>query len=112
MTMLQKTLDSQNFREIAMTTEEFPRNQSHKSLVAVLHAKLLNDELWLSLIFVGCLYLAAKNLETTPRRHPLKIMMGNMYGREIHPQVVVRLELEILDALDWRLGPFYNKAIE
>lgn len=110
MTMLQKALSSQHFSDIAKTMEELPFGQSHKPLIAVWHAKFLKEEVWLALVFMSCLCLAAKVVETLPYRQLLKTIMSHMYGREMHSKLALVLELEVLDALDWRVGPIYRKV--
>ncbi len=110
--MLQVGLASPEFCAFMLPKEVFPPQKKHKPLVGAIHAKHLpNNDAWLTLIHLTCIYLAAKNMEHVPYKHLLQTMMAHMYGTDpcnMTTDLVVELELECLEALDWRLGPLYR----
>ena len=110
--MLQLGLESAQFCDFMLPMEVLPLGQSAKPLVGAIHAKYLpTKEAWLTLMHLTCIYLAAKVLEYVPCKNMLQTMMVNVYGAEpcnVSKDVVTHLELECLQALDWRLGPVYR----
>lgn len=78
-----------------------------KRLVGAVHAQYLpTNEAWLTLIHLTCTYLAAKNLEFVPYQALLRTMIGHIYGIDpcqVNTNLATDLELECLEALDWRL---------
>ncbi|KAL0033563.1 hypothetical protein WJX79_003792 [Trebouxia sp. C0005] len=110
--MLQLGLESAQFCDFMLPMEVLPLGQTAKPLVGAIHAKYLpTKEAWLTLIHLTCIYLAAKVLEYVPCKNMLQTMMAHVYGAEpcnVSKDVVTHLELECLQALDWRLGPVYR----
>lgn len=106
--MLQVAANCPEFRPFVLSVEELPRGQTLKPMVGAVHANFLNDEAWLTLIHLTCIYLAAKVLEFVPCKQMLQTIMTHIYDYQIATQWVTGLELEVLDALDWRLGPVYS----
>lgn len=62
---------------------------------------------WLLAVHLTCIYVAAKNVEMVPYKHLLRTMLQRLHGLMVTPEQVERLEMEVLVALDWRLGPFF-----
>lgn len=93
------------------TAEEFPKEQISSPFVGVRHARFLTTNAWLTLIILTCIYLAAKVIEHVPYKNLLSTMMSYSYGAEVHQHWAAELELEILQALDWRLGPVYSNSV-
>lgn len=95
-----------------LLVEALPLCKEPKPLVGAIHVNHLpSNEAWLALIHITCIYLAAKNLEHVPCNNLLQTMMGHIYGVDpcsVAIDLVIELELECLEALDWRLGPFYR----
>ena len=110
--MLKVGLASPNFCAFMLPAEVFPPQKEHKPLVGAIHAKHLpNNEAWLTMIHLTCIYLAAKNMERVPYQRLLRTMMAHAYGTDpnnMTSDLVAELELECLQALDWRLGPLYR----
>ena len=110
--MMEVGLSSPQFHAFMLPSEKYPANQGPKPLVGAIHAKYLpTNEAWLTLIHLTCIYVAAKNLEYVPCKNMLQTMMGHIYGAEpcnVTTDLVTELELDCLQALDWRLGPFYK----
>ena len=52
--------------------------------------------------------LAAKNGERVPYRRLLPTLLQALAARELPPAASAALELDVLVALEWRLGPFYS----
>lgn len=78
-----------------------------KPLVGAIHAPYLSNEVWLTLIHLTCTYIAAKNLAYIPWRGSLRTIMGHIYGVqscEIDPELSRDLEIQCLEALDWKVG--------
>ena len=78
-----------------------------KPLVGAIHAPYLSNEVWLTLIHLTCTYIAAKNLAYIPWRGSLRTIMGHIYGvqpYEIDPELSRDLEIQCLEALDWKVG--------
>lgn len=113
--MLQLGLESAQFCDFMLPMEVLPLGQTAKPLVGAIHAKYLpTTEAWLTLIHLACIYLAAKVLEYVPCKNMLQTMMGHVYGVEpcnVSKDMVTHLELECLQALDWRLGPVYRTEL-
>lgn len=65
------------------------------------------DRRWLLAVHLACIYIAAKNVEVVPYKHLLKTMLERLHGVPISAKQAERLELEVLMALDWRLGPYF-----
>ena len=110
--MLQVGVASPQFCDFMLPMEVLPLEKAPKPLVGLIHAKYLpTNEAWLTLIHLTCIYLAAKVLEYVPCKNMLQTMMGHIYGAEpcnVSKELVSQLELECLQALDWRLGPVYR----
>ncbi|DBB00853.1 TPA: hypothetical protein ACH3X1_000774 [Trebouxia sp. C0004] len=113
--MLQLSLESAQFCDFMLPMEMLPPGQTAKPLVGAVHAKYLpTKEAWLTLIHLTCIYLAAKVLEYVPCKNMLQTMMAHVYGADpcnVSTDVVTHLELECLQALDWRLGPVYKTEL-
>ena len=95
------------------TAEESPQEQQTReqsnSLVGAGHARRLTTEMWLTLIFLTCINLAAKVLETVPCQKLLTTMMSFIYqGEEVPFDAGAELEIEVIKALHWRLGPVFK----
>eukprot|EP00891_Asterochloris_glomerata_P003906 jgi/Astpho2/3906/Aster-x1183 len=75
------------------------------------HTFRLTHDGWLTLLHMTCIYLAAKNVEFVPYRNLLKTMMSRIYASPVPKEWVSELELECLDALEWRLGPFFRHTV-
>lgn len=107
--MLQVGLASPDFCAFMLPIDVYPPQKERKPLVGAIHVKHLpNNDAWLTLIYLTCIYLAAKNVEHAPHKHLLRTMMAHMYGTDpcdMATDLVVELELECLQALDWRLSP-------
>lgn len=65
---------------------------------------------WLSAVHLACIYVAAKNVEFVPYKRLLQTMLSHVHGCEVSAEAAAGLELEVLQGLDWRLGPFYRTA--
>ena len=79
-----------------------------KPLVGAIHAPYLSNEVWLTLIHLTCTYIAAKSLANAPLRCTLRAIISHIYGVEpcaIDLELSSDLEIQCLEALDWRLGP-------
>lgn len=98
------------YSPLVTMTEEFPVEQISSPFVGWMHAKLLTTEGWLTLIFLTCIYVAAKILEQVEYKKLLTTMMSHIYRAEVPSDWGRELEMEILKALDWRLGPVYNNS--
>lgn len=107
--MLQVALASPEYSPYVMSQEQHPspRQQQHP-LVGAVHANFLNDEAWLTLMHLACIYLAAKVLEFVPCKNMLQTIMSHIYDYPVATQWVHQLEAEILSALEFRLGPVYS----
>ena len=78
-----------------------------KPLVGAIHVPYLSNEVWLTLIHLTCTYIAAKNLANTPSRCSLRAIVSHIYGVDsctIDPELSSDIEIQCLEALDWRLG--------
>lgn len=68
---------------------------------------------WLLAVHLTCMYIAAKNLEVVPYRHLLRTMLERIHNLIVRPEQAEQLEMEVLVALDWRLGPFFlNREVD
>lgn len=102
--------NSPEYSRYVKTIEHFPREQISSSF-GMRHAEYLNTEAWMTLIFLTCTYLAAKVLESVPYHNLLSTMMGHVYQcDEVPSYLATELEIEILQALDWRLGPVFSTS--
>jgi hypothetical protein len=63
---------------------------------------------WLAALALTCVLLAAKNLEAVPFRGLHAAMLTVVCGAAIAPAAAADLELRVLAALGWRLGPFHH----
>ena len=107
--MLQLAAANPEFGAFVMTSEQLPvAKKPCQPLVGSVHANFLNDEAWLTLIHLTCIYLAAKVLEYVPCKNMLQTIMSHIYDYQVAPQWVELLESEILNALEWQLGPVYS----
>ncbi|KAK9905479.1 hypothetical protein WJX75_000657 [Coccomyxa subellipsoidea] len=70
----------------------------------------LGPKHWLTAIHLACIYIAAKNVEFVPYKKLLSTMLSHVHNREVPANAAADLELEVLQALQWRLGPFYRPA--
>ncbi|EIE20355.1 hypothetical protein COCSUDRAFT_48484 [Coccomyxa subellipsoidea C-169] len=70
----------------------------------------LGPKHWLTAIHLACIYIAAKNVEFVPYKKLLSTMLSHVHNREVHTTAAAELELEVLQALQWRLGPFFRPA--
>ncbi|KAK9834277.1 hypothetical protein WJX81_002775 [Elliptochloris bilobata] len=61
---------------------------------------------WLTATFLSCALLAAKNIDRVAFRGLPAAMLGHCAGATVLPKAAAALEVEILEALSWRLGPF------
>ncbi len=64
----------------------------------------------LTAIHLACIYIAAKNVEFVPYKKLLSTMLSHVHNREVAATAAADLELEVLQALQWRLGPFFRPA--
>ena len=101
---------SPDYSHYVQVAEEFPKEQINSFFIGVRHALSLTTNAWLTLMFLTCIYLAAKVLEQVPYKHLLSTMMSHIYGSEVHSDWGAELEIEVLQALDWRLGPVYSNS--
>lgn len=62
----------------------------------------------LTAVHLACIYIAAKNVEFVPYKRLLSTMLSHIYNGEPPQDAAPQLELEVLHALDWRLGPFFR----
>ena len=63
----------------------------------------------LSAVYLACVHVAAKNIDTVPYRRLLATMLANLYGvPAIPPAAAASLELDVLVGLGWRLGPYFT----
>ncbi|CAK0782514.1 hypothetical protein CVIRNUC_005732 [Coccomyxa viridis] len=63
---------------------------------------------WLTAVHLACIYIAAKNVEFVPYKRLLSTMLSHIYNGEPPQDAAPQLELEVLHALEWRLGPFFR----
>ena len=71
--------------------------------------RLLGDRRrWLTALALTCVLLAAKNLDRVPYRGLHATMLSMVCGAPVKPAAAVALELRVLSALSWRLGPFHK----
>lgn len=73
-------------------------------------AKLLTLARRVLQVHLACIYVAAKNVEYVPYKRLLQTMLSHVHGCEVSPEAAAALELEVLQGLDWRLGPFFRTA--
>lgn len=107
--MLQVAAHSPEFSAFVVSQEQHPvPRQLYQPLVGAVHANFLNDEAWLTLIHLTCIYLAAKVLEYVPCKNMLQTIMSHIYDYPVATQWVEQLEREVCSALEWRLGPIYS----
>jgi hypothetical protein len=67
----------------------------------------------LAAVYLACVHVAAKNVDTVPYRCLLATMLANLCGVEgVSPAAAAALELDVLVGLGWRLGPFFSPAVE
>ena len=62
----------------------------------------------LTAVHLACIYIAAKNVEFVPYKRLLSTMLSHIYNGEPPQDAAPQLELEVLHALEWRLGPFFR----
>ena len=77
-----------------------------KSVGAPLH-QCQTARHWLLAVHLTCIYVAAKNVEVVPYVHLLQTMLQCLHGLIVTQDQAEDLELEVLVALEWRLGPFF-----
>ena len=65
---------------------------------------------WLTAVHLACIYVAAKNVEYVPYKRLLQTMLSHVHGCEVSAEAAAALEVEVLQGLDWRLGPFFRTA--
>jgi hypothetical protein len=68
---------------------------------------------WLDLIYLTCVYLASKAVHYIPTRNMLAFIVAevlNVQPVKGKADEAERLELEVLQALDWRLGPYLSTS--
>lgn len=99
-----------DYSQYVQTAEEFPKQQINSLFIGVRHALSLTTNAWLTLMFLTCIYLAAKVLEQVPHKNLLATMMSHIYGCEVDSGWGAELEIELLQALDWRIGPIYSNS--
>ena len=46
-------------------------------------------------------------MQVVPYKHLLRTMLQRLHGLLVTPEQAEKLELEVLIALEWRLGPFF-----
>ncbi|KAK9829443.1 hypothetical protein WJX72_005896 [[Myrmecia] bisecta] len=83
-----------------------PTTMLRKPVGAAFH-RALSDEHWLAAVHITCIYLAAKNCETLQYKRLLQTMLTHIHACPISMDQAAALELECLQALEWRLGPFF-----
>ena len=71
-------------------------------------AAAAGDARHLLAVLMACVLLAAKNNERVPYRRLLPTLLQALAARELPPASSAALELDVLVALEWRLGPFYS----
>ncbi len=49
-------------------------------------------------------------MEFVPYKKLLSTMLSHVHNREVAANAAAELELEVLQALQWRLGPFFRPA--
>ena len=60
---------------------------------------------WLTAIHLTSIYLACKVTEGLPYKHLLPTMLSQLRGHRVTISQAMTLELNLLEALEWRLGP-------
>ena len=63
---------------------------------------------WLTALALTCVLLAAKNLDRVPYRGLHAAMLSLTCACCVSPASAMDLELRVLSALGWRLGPFHD----
>ncbi len=71
-----------------------------------------DDRRWLTALALTCVLLAAKNLDRVPYRGLHAAMLSLTCARRVSPASAMDLELRVLSALGWRLGPFHASPSE
>ena len=108
--MLQVAQACPQFQMYVQTAhEELPSELVWSPVVSAGHLDFLGHEVWMTLIHLTCMYLAAKILEYVPFKNLLNTIMELIYGCPVPALWVSRLEREVLHALDYRLGPVFLK---
>ncbi|BDA45319.1 hypothetical protein COCOBI_07-1060 [Coccomyxa sp. Obi] len=92
---------------VAATPVEVPGKAGPPIGSAHIH---LGPKHWLTAIHLACIYIAAKNVEFVPYKKLLSTMLSHVHNREVPANAAAELELEVLQALQWRLGPFFRPA--
>ncbi|CAL8466086.1 g5622 [Coccomyxa elongata] len=69
---------------------------------------LTNPKQWLMALHLCCNYLAAKNIDKVMFRNLLTLILSHAHGEALPTSVALSLEIELLEALRWRLGPFFH----
>lgn len=68
--------------------------------------QLADSRCWLTALALTCVLLAAKNFDHVPYRGLHATMLSAICGAPVDPASALALELRVLAALGWRLGPF------
>ena len=102
---LQAAQGCPDFAPFVAGISELP-SKGTKSVGAPLHQSQTPRH-WLLAVHLTCIYIAAKNLEVVPYKHLLRTMLQRLHGPTITAAHAEQLEIEVLIALDWRLGPFF-----
>ena len=64
---------------------------------------------WVMAILLVCIFIAAKNVEALRYRRLLPSMLSHALGIKIEPGQATEIEMECLQALEWRLGPHFSQ---
>lgn len=112
--MMMVTAMCPEFTQYVQTLEDYPREQISCDFIGIRHKVCLSNRAWLILITLTCIQLAAKVLEQVPSKRFLTTMMSHIYEHDgqgvVDPEWGAELEMEILQALDWRLGPVFRRS--
>ncbi|KAK9901355.1 hypothetical protein WJX75_008219 [Coccomyxa subellipsoidea] len=92
---------------VAATPADTPSKAGRPIGSAHIH---LGPKHWLTAIHLACIYIAAKNVEFVPYKKLLSTMLSHVHNQEVAANAAADLELEVLQALQWRLGPFFRPA--
>ncbi|KAK9865597.1 hypothetical protein WJX84_004980 [Apatococcus fuscideae] len=67
---------------------------------------------WVMAVLLVCIFVAAKNVEALRYRRLLPSMLSHALNFDVQPSQATIVEMECLQALEWRLGPHFHTAQE
>lgn len=65
---------------------------------------------WVMAVLLVCIFVAAKNVEALRYRRLLPSMLSHALNLDVQPAQATIVEMECLQALEWRLGPHFHTA--